>query len=274
MSMESSTAPYPEGVLEGLAGASHPAFRNRKGPPDAPLPTPACQGELLASGFSCKVYALPDHPDLVIKQCKDEELHMARRESSRLARPPPLTTLAEIFFQTGPLTLMPRYHPVHVPSMTTAHVLRLKDDVASALTALHTNGIVHADVHLDNVMVNTAQICYVLIDLGGTAGESLYPRPWALGRRAAAETNIAHLTSATRHRAGQSEETTTALPGPFSKISLVIAAGVGRPLPSYPIMSSPSSHSGFRRPKWHSLPGQTLLFLEGAGARRLSIPPS
>ena len=179
--MEPSQAPYPAGVLAELAEASNPVFRRHRDPLDVPAPPAARLGSPLAYGFACTVYALPDHPDLVVKQFNDAEKYMAQREFIRLARPPPLATLAEVFFQSGPLSLMPRYLPVHVPSLTSAHVLRLKEDVTSALSALHTTGIVHADVHLDNVMVNPGPVCYVPIDLGGTAGESLFPLALGFG---------------------------------------------------------------------------------------------
>ena len=60
---------------------------------------------------------------------------MAKKEFDRLSRLPPITTVAEAFYQSGPRTLV-RFHPVHVESLTTWHVIRLQSDIASAFGAM------------------------------------------------------------------------------------------------------------------------------------------
>ena len=70
---------------------------------------------------------------------------------------------------------MERLHPLDIEDLKAAYMERLRSDMVSALQTLHGRGIVHADIHRRNIMVRQNPPSFVLIDLGGTAGESIYP---------------------------------------------------------------------------------------------------
>ena len=55
------------------------------------------------------------------------------------------------------------------------HWPKLYSDISGALRVLHAHNIVHADVHVENIMLRGWPAGFVLIDLASCTGESIYP---------------------------------------------------------------------------------------------------
>ncbi|CAE7903386.1 hypothetical protein AK812_SmicGene19292 [Symbiodinium microadriaticum] len=96
-------------------------------------------------------------------------------EAKRLSQLPNIATVNFIPMVKGARALMERLLPLEIEYLKAPHMERLRSDIVSALQTLHGCGIVHADIHRQNVMVRRDPPSFVLIDLGGTAGESIYP---------------------------------------------------------------------------------------------------
>ncbi|CAE7238403.1 unnamed protein product [Symbiodinium sp. CCMP2456] len=150
---------------------------------------------MVGKGATSLVYQVDGHPQFVIKSpSRSSEAHHIAREVLRLQQLPKLAVVNSAVAYVPPRALMMNLYPVHVPYMTQQHILRFKEDVSAALQLLHILNIVHADVHLDNVMVRERPASYVLIDMGGSAGECIYPISQEFGSPGrGGEISIGHL---------------------------------------------------------------------------------
>ena len=124
--------------------------------------------------------------------CVSGEAHLLHKEAKRLSQLPNIATVNFIPMVEGTRALMERLLPLEIEYLKAPHMERLRSDVVSALQTLHGCGIVHADIHRQNVMVRRDPPSLVLVDLGGTAGESIYPL--SLGYGAIGEGGTRHRT--------------------------------------------------------------------------------
>ena len=76
---------------------------------------------------------------------------------------------------------MLRFRRLPFELLTQEHLPKLFGDVSAALRVLHAHNIVHADVHLDNIMLRPWPPGFVLIDLASCMGESVYPLELGFG---------------------------------------------------------------------------------------------
>ncbi|CAE7373144.1 unnamed protein product, partial [Symbiodinium sp. KB8] len=129
-----------------------------------------------AVSYAALIHTLEGHPGLVIKcPARTGEAHLLHKEAKRLSQLPNIATVNFIPMVEGTRALMEWLHPLDIQDLKAAHMERLRSDMVSALQTLHGCGIVHADIHRRNIMVRQNPPSFVLIDLGGTAGESIYP---------------------------------------------------------------------------------------------------
>ncbi|CAE7358562.1 GALNT6, partial [Symbiodinium pilosum] len=111
----------------------------------------------------------------------DDVLHAAEghgpslaKEAARLCRLPRFHFFPQIYAATWDRCLMPRFRRLPFELLTQDHLPKLFGDVSAALRVLHSNNIVHADVHLDNIMLRPWPPGFVLIDLASCTAESVY----------------------------------------------------------------------------------------------------
>ena len=150
-------------------------------------------GVQIARSYAAVIHALEGHPGLVIKcPARTGEANLLHKEAKRLSQLPNIATVNFIPIVEGTRALMERLLPMDIQDLKAPHLERLRSDMVSALQTLHGCGIVHADIHRHNIMIRKDPPSFVLIDLGGTAGESIYPL--ALGYGAIGEGGTRHRT--------------------------------------------------------------------------------
>ena len=130
------------------------------------------RGMRVGKGAEAEVRLSP-HPAYVIKAMAEGHEPSLAKEAARLSRLPRFHFFPLIYAATWDRCLMPRLTQEHLP--------KLFGDVSAALQVLHLNNIVHADVHLDNIMLRPWPPGFVLIDLASCTGESVYPLELGFG---------------------------------------------------------------------------------------------
>ena len=141
-------------------------------------------GKQLARGFASVIHLIEGHPRMVLKcPSRLNESHFLHKEAKRLSQLPNVASIAFIPLVEATRALMERLFSIQVKDLTSGHIERVRSDVVSVLQTLHGCGIVHADVLLQNIMLRHRTQSFVLIDLGGTAGASIYPLVSGYGAR-------------------------------------------------------------------------------------------
>ena len=190
-------------TLSSLRDPQHPLPRKDPELSTARQAMSAVIGVQIARSYAAVIHALEGHPGLVIKcPARTGEAHLVHKEAKRLSQLPNIATVNFIPIVEGTRALMERLLPMDIQDLKAPHMERLRSDIVSALQTLHgcgivradihRCGIVHADIRRHNIMIRKDPPSFVLIDLGGTAGESIYPL--ALGYGAIGEGGMRHRT--------------------------------------------------------------------------------
>ena len=126
-------------------------------------------GHAVGRGNSSEVHACQSDSRYVIRTVRQQDEIEWQRELSRQRRVPALSVITTIYATSGPRALMPRLWPVPRGALRTMEIIRLKFDISAALEMLHRAHIVHADIHVDNVMLRSDPACFVLISTGSSS---------------------------------------------------------------------------------------------------------
>ena len=138
------------------------------------------RGMRVGRGAEAEVRLSP-HPAYVIKAMAEGHEPSLAKEAARLCRLPRFHFFPQIYAATWDRCLTPRFRRLPFELLTQEHLPKLFGDVSAALRVLHANNIVHADVHLDNIMLRPWPPGFVLIDLASCTGESVYPLELGFG---------------------------------------------------------------------------------------------
>ncbi|CAE7468021.1 tag-125, partial [Symbiodinium sp. CCMP2456] len=124
--------------------------------------------------MTCTVAQCAANRDYALKTVQRQHRYEWLREVHRMRRLPPLSVLQSVFATADLVSLLPRLWPLP-QHMETSALVRMKHDISAALELMHQHNMVHADIHVGNIMLRPQPACYVLIDYGGCSGAD--PRP-------------------------------------------------------------------------------------------------
>ena len=118
------------------------------------------------------IVRLSPHPGYVVKVMKPS----LAREWERLRTLPKFSFFSQFHgTPTWGRCLMTRLTPIPRHLFRSEHLPKFYADISAALRVLHSNDIVHADVHLNNTMLRGFPPGFVLIDLASCTGNALFP---------------------------------------------------------------------------------------------------
>ena len=111
-----------------------------------------------------------------MKVMKDGHEPSLAREWERLRTLPKFSFFSQFHgTPTWGRRLMTRLTPIPRHLFRSEHLPKFYADISAALRVLHSNDIVHADIHLNNTMLRGFPPGFVLIDLASCTGNALFP---------------------------------------------------------------------------------------------------
>ena len=122
------------------------------------------------------IVRLSPHPGYVVKVMKEGHEPSLAREWERLPTLPKCSFFSQFHgTPTWGRCLMTRLTPIPRHLFKSEHLPKFYADISAALRVLHSNDIVHADIHLNNTMLRGFPPGFVLIDLASCTGDALFP---------------------------------------------------------------------------------------------------